>query len=113
MIENEAVEELKENLELPFGSNISDEASRMAMKALEEIQQYRAIGTIEECREASERQRAKKPSILNKEKVISQGQMFVANHFKCPNCGINQAYFDGIPKYCDNCGQKLEEGVTE
>lgn len=143
MTENEAIEELKENLELPFGSNISDEASRMAMKALEEIQQYhkigsveaitevvkflspvgddtiigdldtlykyKRIGTVEECREARERQRGKKPKVLNKGKVLSQGEMFVSNAFKCPNCGIKQIYFDGLPKYCDNCGQKLKE----
>ncbi|MDE7156722.1 MAG: hypothetical protein K2O02_01970 [Lachnospiraceae bacterium] len=51
MTENEAIEELKENIELPFGSSISDEASRMAIKALEEIQQYRAIGTVEEIKD--------------------------------------------------------------
>lgn len=31
------------------------EAFDMAIKALEEIQQYRAIGTVEQCREAVER----------------------------------------------------------
>lgn len=30
----------------------------LAIKALEEIQQYRAIGTVEECREAMEKQKA-------------------------------------------------------
>lgn len=35
----------------------------IAIKVFEEIQQYRAIGTVEECREARERQRAKKPNI--------------------------------------------------
>lgn len=33
----------------------------MAIKALEEIQQYRAIGTVEECREAMAKQKPKKP----------------------------------------------------
>lgn len=47
MTENEAIEELKENIELPFGNSIFNEASRTAIKALEEIQQYRAIGTVE------------------------------------------------------------------
>ncbi len=32
----------------------------MAIQALEEVQQYRAIGTVEECREAMEKQRNKK-----------------------------------------------------
>ena len=35
----------------------------MAIKALEEVQQYRSIGTPEECRAAVEKQKAKKPII--------------------------------------------------
>ncbi len=54
MTENEAIKELKQNIEMPFGSDISNEASETAIKALEEIQQYRSIGTIEKCREARE-----------------------------------------------------------
>lgn len=87
----------------------SKKVSETIIKALEELEQYRAIGTVEECREARERQRGKKPKVLNKGKVLSQGEMFVSNAFKCPNCGIKQIYFDGLPKYCDNCGQKLKE----
>ena len=43
---------------------------------LEELQQYRATGTLEECREARERQRGKKP-ILD---TIYHQQYY------CPNC---------------------------
>ena len=46
-----------------------------AIKALEEIQQYREIGTVEECREAVEKQKAKNPV---KDKY---------HHNCCPNCG--------------------------
>lgn len=42
----------------------------MAIKALEEIQQYREIGTVEECREASEKQKSKKMRLLNEKDVI-------------------------------------------
>lgn len=98
MTENEAIEELKENIELPFGSSISDKASRMAIKALEEIQQYRAIGTVEECREARERQKRKKPV---KDEF---------NHDCCPNCGwfVYKDEWGGryLP-YCENCGQAI------
>ena len=37
------------------------ELMEMAIKALEEVQKYRAIGTPEECRAAVEKQTAKKP----------------------------------------------------
>ena len=33
----------------------------VAIKALEEIQQYREIGSLEECRKAVEKQKVKKP----------------------------------------------------
>lgn len=39
-----------------------DYAIEEAVKALKEIQQYREIGTVEECREAVEKQKAKKPA---------------------------------------------------
>lgn len=38
-----------------------NEALEIAKQALEEIQQYRAIGTVEECREAMAKQKPKKP----------------------------------------------------
>ena len=41
-------------------------AVSVAEKSLREIQQYRAIGTVEECREARERQRGKKPEHFHK-----------------------------------------------
>lgn len=59
MTENEAIKDLKVQFELPFGSWISEKTLKVAIKALEEIQKYRAIGTVEECREAMERQREK------------------------------------------------------
>lgn len=70
MKENEAIKELKENIEMPFGSDISHEASKLAIKALEEIQQYREIGTVEECRKARENQREMRPVISNLKKLI-------------------------------------------
>lgn len=54
MTESEAIKELKQNIEMPFGSNISNEVSKLAIKALEEIQQYRVIGTVEECSKLKE-----------------------------------------------------------
>lgn len=35
MIESKAIEELQLNIDLPFGGNISDEASKTAIQALE------------------------------------------------------------------------------
>ncbi|RGF60625.1 hypothetical protein DWZ65_00465 [Roseburia sp. AF34-16] len=52
MTENEAIKEIKCWLNFCFGYRIAPElvqATRMATEALKEVQQYRAIGTPEEC----------------------------------------------------------------
>lgn len=52
MTENEAIKEIKCWLNFCFGYRIAQElvqATRMATEALKEVQQYRAIGTPEEC----------------------------------------------------------------
>ena len=82
------------------------EACRMAISALKEIQQYREIGTVEECREAVEKQVQKKCAI---ESCPNH------THYKCPSCGQIELsiYKHGFPrlgritKYCENCGQAL------
>lgn len=77
----------------------------MSMNALEEVQQYRAIGTPGKCRAAMEKQTAKK---------IKQQQWM---YTRC-SCGhdFSKHHGDGyysIPqkqktKYCPDCGQKLD-----
>lgn len=75
------------------------EDMEMAIQALEEVQQYRAIGTVEECREARERQRGKKP-------VKDE-----CSHDCCPNCGwvVYKDEWGGryLP-HCENCGQAIK-----
>lgn len=77
------------------------------IKALEEVLQYRAIGTPEECRAAVEKQIAKKP------------KEYEDKFYGCPVCGnvllhkfekyptklMNKK--NGLP-YCLGCGQKLD-----
>lgn len=58
MKENEAMDVL--NMIEAHGP-LPTEAKKLAIKALEEVQQYRAIGTVEECRVAVEKQLPKKP----------------------------------------------------
>lgn len=98
MTENEAIEELKLNIEMPFGINISNEASRLAIKVLEEIQQYRAIGTVREFGEAMERRRGKKPVCRS---VFTDGT-------RLPGCPVCFSRIDKGAFYCSGCGQKLD-----
>ena len=53
MTENEAIERIRDHFEVHHHDDrphpLLDEAVGMAIKALEEVQQYRQIGTVEEC----------------------------------------------------------------
>lgn len=83
-----------------------DYAIEEAIKTLNEIQQYREIGTVEECREAMGKQSQKKCII---------DSCPDHTHYKCPSCGQIELsiYKHGFPrlgritKYCENCGQAL------
>lgn len=46
MTENEAIKEMKYYSEEEYGKGLVSESHKIAIKALEEIQQYRAIGTV-------------------------------------------------------------------
>lgn len=54
-------------------------------KALEEVQQYRAIGTLEECRAAMEKQTAKKPMHVTNSYFGYQKHKEHVGY--CPDCG--------------------------
>lgn len=79
---------------------------------LEELIQYRSIGTVEECRAAVEKQRAKKPTF-----VLNFGDF--ESLFAC-ECGkkITVRHDRGVmddhngPNFCSNCGRKWDWSDT-
>lgn len=113
MTENEAIRILKTDsccecevdanspINCDYGACRVAEATRKAIKALEEIQAYCVIGTPEECGEAVAKQTAKKPIGIDR--------------CTCPSCGT---YNETIKKrrntvvcdtvYCWHCGQAIE-----
>lgn len=81
------------------------------INALQELQQYRAIGTIEECQEAMERRSAKP---LHKTEAPLIGESIRQIQYRCPQCDtiLIAGVLDKpmIPKEirnCPICGQKL------
>ena len=82
-----------------------DYAIEEAIKALKEIQQYREIGTVEECWEAVEKQKAKKPIPINYKKYADKIENieFLEDAYLCPNC--KTVIRSG--SFCGRCGQKL------
>ena len=75
------------------------EAHKIAISALKEIQQYRGIGTVEECREAVGKQKPKKPRIL-----VSRGGKG-GKYCICPRC---EAVTGKHIPFCRLCGQAID-----
>ena len=81
-----------------------NEALEIAKQALEEIQQYREIGTVEECREAVEKQKAKE-LVYESDSVFSNG----FSHYRMGKCPMCDRYYNSSDEvnYCSECGQAL------
>lgn len=74
---------------------------------LEEFQQYRVIGTVEECRKAREKQRAKKP--MNIRLLETSG----VHCGTCPICKKPVYVYlknQNHREYCGHCGQAIDWG---
>ena len=77
-------------------------ALKIAIEAIKEIQQYREIGTVEECREAREKQISKKPNRSGNDDQ---------DCYTCHNCGSWVGNIDDFylrDKYCPHCGQAVQ-----
>lgn len=80
------------------------EVARAAIYALKEIQKYREIGTVEECREAVEKQKPKAPDYEGD--GYADGYM-VYDTWICPNCGEKYEVDYDDYEHCPNCGQAI------
>ena len=81
-----------------------------------ELDAYKEIGTVEECREAVEKQKAKKPRLNYKPKFFGRAT------YTCPRCGnccleefANERQNN---RYCWDCGQAIQwdevlEGIED
>ena len=85
MTENEAIKVMKWYSEEEYGEGLVSESHRMAIQALEEIQQYRAIGTIEEFKALKEKNEPKR--LLTREEKYPQNYgMYSTSDRWCPCC---------------------------
>lgn len=82
-----------------------EEKADTILKMIEELRQYRAIGTPEECRAAMEKQTARRP--------YYEGDGYADGHLVydtwiCPCCGKHYEVDYDNYNYCPDCGQKLD-----
>lgn len=107
MTEKEAIEALKIAIaEVEWNYPIDYAvAFEVAIKALEEVQEYRALGTLEEVQEAAEKQKPKKPDYEGD--GYADGQL-VYDTWICPNC--HKRYEVDYDDYacCPKCGQSID-----
>lgn len=78
-------------------------------KEVKDYETYCSIGTVEECREAVEKQKPKKKI------PVTSGELYgLGFRYKCPNCGsgikVNNIYYYDI---CKICGQKIINEESE
>ena len=126
MTENEAIGMLKIQRTFTNSANAKVEAIDMAIQALEEIQQYRAIGTVEQlqfmksvCDMSDDMLKSLADSIRARMKYEAIGSVeeFKAlkeknepkemDRYSCPIC---RHYFEDTDayNYCPICGQKMK-----
>ena len=66
---------------------------------IDECAAYEEIGTVEECREAVEKQKPKKPILRNDNGKLRKS---------CPVCGC---FFSPLSRSCPKCGQAIDENL--
>lgn len=83
-----------------------EETVNSCTKLLEELQQYKAIGTVEECKEAMKKQKSEVPDIWG-DAYDNDGNI-IYDMYTCPNCGKSYEIDYSDYNYCSECGQRLD-----
>ena len=89
---------------ITYGNTICANEHEQLAEWLEELKQYRAIGTSEECRAAMEKQTAKKPMHVTNSYFGYQKHKEHVGY--CPDCGHQVEE----PYGCPNCLRKIDWG---
>lgn len=114
MTENEAIKNHKMAMEIyekEFEkSEVVIDLYKTSISALEEIQKYRSIGTVEQFREAMEKQKAKIPYTYGDGDADGYP---VIDMYECPNCGETYEIECDHYDYCPKCGQRMDRSELE
>ena len=85
--------------------SLHEQYLKTAISAMQELQQYKQLGTLEEVREAVEKQNPKTPTYEGD--GYADGS-FVWDEWICPRCGISYEVDYDEYDYCPNCGQHID-----
>ena len=80
------------------------------------ISDYESCGTVEECREAVEKRKPKKPKDSLKINPVIDGNGAYVDadmtvYLLCPNCGEMIGIDESCDKFCRECGQAIDENL--
>lgn len=124
MTENEAIKDLDIIRFNPHWDELVkeeywQELMEMSMNALEEVQQYRTIGTPEECRAAMEKQT--ETLTVDKAKTIAAKAICIGCGYladcKCDynggNCMVSKPMLESVLKSFDDWNRRANDGTTD
>lgn len=83
-----------------YQTTIGKMACDFAISAMQDLQKHKKLGTLEEVREAVEKQKRKKPRATTNRCYV------------CPHCGL-AASIKIKHNYCDACGQHIDWSEEE
>lgn len=112
MTENEAIRQLEFDKKM---NSLTYEANCVAIQALEEVQQYRELGTPEECRAAMEKQT--ETLTVDKAKTIAAKAICIGCGYladcKCDynggNCMVSKPMLESVLKSFDDWNRRAND----
>lgn len=123
MTENESIARIIDHFDVHHHDNrphpLLDKAVGMAIQALEEVQQYRQIGTVEECRMAVEKQT--ETLTVDKAKTIAAKAICIGCGYlvdcKCDynggNCMVSKPMLESVLKSFDDWDRRANDGKAD
>ena len=95
---------------------VTSRVDKYTVSLLEELKIYRGIGTVQECREAVEKRKPKKPKDSLKINPVIDGNGAYVDadmtvYLLCPNCGEMIGIDESCDKFCRECGQAIDENL--
>lgn len=122
MTENEAKKVLERDLQIQIENGAlldGIEALTVAIKVLEEVHQYRQIGTVEECRAAVEKQT--ETLTVDKAKTIAAKAICIGCGYladcKCDynggNCMVSKPMLESVLKSFDDWNRRANDGKID
>lgn len=98
----EAIEYMRKESHRQCVNSEGQDAYIIAISAMQELQEYKQLGTLEEVRETVEKQKEEHP-----QKVLG---IFGDEEYECKNCGSPVDYMDDYCKWCGKAQDWSEEG---